>query len=106
MKPEDFVIVEGSDVLLLGTDEDHKPDPDKFVVLYRYKTKVAAEQAAACVRTTLADVLEAARREGAEAMREAAAHAIAVMGNGHYGLTGEQAAKAIRALPLPGREEP
>jgi outer membrane murein-binding lipoprotein Lpp len=43
--------------------------------------------------------VEAARREGAEAMREAAAQAALYYGN-------VTAAERIRALPLPGEEKP
>jgi len=40
-------------------------------------------------------------RRGAEAMREACAQRVKGEGNGHYGLTGADVAKTLRALPIP-----
>jgi len=42
-----------------------------------------------------------AYRRGAEAMREACAQRVKGEGNGHYGLTGADVAKTLRALPIP-----
>lgn len=49
-------------------------------------------------RELLDAVIAKARREGAEAMREAAAN------EAHWHMTGEEAREAILRLPLPGDE--
>jgi len=51
--------------------------------------------------SSLTDVCTDAFHRGAEAMREACAQRVKGEGNGHYGLTGADVAKTLRALPIP-----